>query len=378
MDLEKILENITKKSHFLEGGELYQELFTLIEREEKTHYQGLAKSLVSNQYVEVSKSLEKSYVQEAVSVRNVLKARAFAISLIKDNGELDFQLLSDIIDELKNNLYSFGPNRDADAPRDEHILSLLEKLKSNLALQGLLKAVTKPYSHPYAEQIIKITLGLPLKGAVTDADARRAALSTLLCTLRQSVGSCFATAPAILIHREQPENFLKDLNELMNRGRISRVVAGYEYTAPLSTSWGAGDLKKNFILSRGLKIPSLEIWLSPGFIQALEEVNVLDKNESLQKKREKTKEILANLTLSWKEPGDFFITNMEELLNHTLLEFYELKESDIEEYQNRNQGMIQSSLLMQVPGLGKGTGGRAKPVHCFYKALSLPKRHSKP
>ena len=73
---------------------------------------------------------------------------------------------------------------------------------------------------------------------VTDAHARRAALSAWMCTLRQSIGSCFATAPAIIVHDEQPEQLLKDLNVLLSTGRSKRTYEGTEHSVPLSMSWG--------------------------------------------------------------------------------------------------------------------------------------------
>ena len=77
---------------------------------------------------------------------------------------------------------------------------------------------------------------------MTDSHARKAVLSALLSSLRQNVGSCFATAPAILIQQDQPANFLGDMGQLLGTGRILRVYEGAEYAAPLSLSWGVGDL----------------------------------------------------------------------------------------------------------------------------------------
>lgn len=86
-------------------------------------------------------------------------------------------------------------------------------------------------------------MNLPTNASISDAHARRAALSAWFCYLRQNVGSCFATAPAIMIHNEQPQQFLIDLADIVSTGRLKRTFGGIEYTAPLNGSWGNGDLK---------------------------------------------------------------------------------------------------------------------------------------
>ena len=97
-----------------------------------------------------------------------------------------------------------------------------------------------PYSNKIAEQIIGDTLQLHEKTPITDAHARRAALSALICYLRQNVGSCFATAPCIVVHDEQPLQFLKDINELLNTGRLKRTWSGVEYSVPFKSHMGFG------------------------------------------------------------------------------------------------------------------------------------------
>ncbi|MDN3506099.1 MAG: hypothetical protein P0S96_02605 [Simkaniaceae bacterium] len=76
-----------------------------------------------------------------------------------------------------------------------------------------------------------------------------AVLSALFCPLRQQIGSCFATAPAIIVHEEQPEQFLRDLKELLYTGKLTRVIAGVEYTVPISPTAGRFD-----------EHPLLKIW----------------------------------------------------------------------------------------------------------------------
>jgi hypothetical protein len=80
------------------------------------------------------------------------------------------------------------------------------------------------------------TLSLAPSHVITDRDLRVAAIAACLYPLRQNVGSCFATAPAILIQNEQLENMLSDLQDLLSTGRITRIIAGKEYSVPSSPS----------------------------------------------------------------------------------------------------------------------------------------------
>ena len=61
-------------------------------------------------------------------------------------------------------------------------------------------------------------------------------LTALLMPLRQVVGSCFATAPAMVIQRYHVELFLEDIEALLSRGQITRIISGQEFTAPINST----------------------------------------------------------------------------------------------------------------------------------------------
>jgi hypothetical protein len=137
-------------------------------------------------------------------------------------------------------------------------------LREDSARKQLLK-FSLPLANGYLESLVKTALFLPSSHVLTTADVRRAVLSSSLCFLRQSVGSCFATAPAILIHNERPELFLQDLEEILFTCRLKRVMEGVEYAVPCSPSWGIGDLKRDLVPLVKLKEP----YLSVGLLRAL-------------------------------------------------------------------------------------------------------------
>lgn len=81
---------------------------------------------------------------------------------------------------------------------------------------------------------------------ITLRDARCAVLSAWMCYLRQNVGSCFASAPAIVVQQYQPNYFLSDIKQLLGQRGISRVIEGQEFTVPISQSQGDGVFFNTF------------------------------------------------------------------------------------------------------------------------------------
>ncbi|MGA8164137.1 MAG: hypothetical protein WB791_03810 [Waddliaceae bacterium] len=312
--------------------------------------------IVAEEYEELSGRLDESLVQESCSVRNMLRTRTLVDVLIDDKGKLDLSMVSRVAENLKHYQYSLGPNRQYDAKRNEHLIKTLTLLKTDKQLARKLHLISKPHMHRYADQIIRETLQLSEKTVITDAYARRAALAALLCYLRQNVGSCFATAPAIIIHREQPEVFLKDIQELLGAGRLVRTVEGIEYAAPLSYSWGAGDLRRIFVFEKGPALEEQKIWLSPGIIKALESVEMIPPDLSLKKKQQECKKLILEILNNWETAQTVFIATIEDILRRLFLRHFALTEEDLEEDAMRPKGMIHGGLLMQLPVSAKGSG----------------------
>lgn len=102
----------------------------------------------------------------------------------------------------------------------------------------LLKRFKLPVANGYVETLIRKTLTLPDKQKLEHAHLKEAVVSALLCPLRQVIGSCFATAPAIYIQNEKPERLLLDLYDLMMMGKMKRTFGGEEYVVPISPKWG--------------------------------------------------------------------------------------------------------------------------------------------
>ncbi len=102
----------------------------------------------------------------------------------------------------------------------------------------LLNRFKLPVANSYIEILIRKSLKLPPKQKLEQRHLQEAVVSALLSPLRQIIGSCFATAPAIYIQNEQPERLLLDLYDLMMMGKMKRTFGGDEYIVPISPKWG--------------------------------------------------------------------------------------------------------------------------------------------
>lgn len=350
----------------IQDPSFHQRVFTIVAKNRKVlkakDIDSLEKA-IAEEYDDLSRRLDRTKIQDSSSVRNVLRTRQLANLLIDDKGDLNILQLPKVVSYLKKHLYSLGPNRQYDAPRQEQILRVLSTLQENKDMQRFLKNVSKPYTNRYAEQVIKETLKLPASTLINDPHAKRAALSAWMCFLRQNVGSCFATAPAILVHDEQPDLMFKDMIELLGTGRLKRTFAGVEHSVPLSASWGAGDLRRLFVLQRGPQAESGDIWLSPGIIAGLEAGGVIDPELPLKERVELTKQAILRVLQDWPENVPYVVISAENILRLCILKQMDLTEKDLQDYENRPKAMFTGSLLMQAQAAG---GGKSQACQNFY------------
>jgi len=296
-----------------------------------------------HEYPFLSKLAERSDIQESCSIRNVLKTRHIATQLITDNGDIDFDKLKKWIEYFEKNLFPMGKRRQYDRRRNIHILNVLRLLESKKNLQRLLRQISKPISNRFGDDVLIDTLMLPSKTVVTDAIARRAALSAWLCYLRQNVGSCFATAPAIMIHDEQPYQMLKDMIDLLATGYLKRTFEGIEYTAPISASWGAGDLRKGILIID----EAHPVWESPGLIFAWIAAEMIKEDEEWHDKIQLSKKIIEKALP--EIPSDSIFA--ENMIKTALRQHVGVTVEELQEYELQNSA--QHSLLKYAGSPGK-------------------------
>lgn len=370
-DIEHILSSIKAS---LDHPLFYPRVFALAvknRREERANKTNVLFQILREEYEELSRRLDRSQIQESSSVRNVLRTRRLAQLLIDDKGEINLSILPVAITYLKAHLYSLGPQRHYDGKRQEHILKVLQLLESQKDFARILKKFTRPLTNKWAEELIRQTLQLAPGSIVTDAHTRQAVLSAWLCYLRQNVGSCFATAPAEIVHDEQPELFLQDLLDLIATGTLKRTYGGIENSVPLSASWGSGDLKKPLLIRFSSKGVTPEIWYSPGLIAAFEAVGFLKKEEPLKQKIQQIEGWITSL-IQQSHSQSFSVLTSEEIIRTILLQSLGITEKQVKEYENRPRGMLQTQLIMSAPPT-KNTGGIGERCANFLQLFEIAK-----
>jgi len=232
--------------------------------------------------------MERSGLQDAALARYRKRAHLLALALVDEKGGIEPKRVKAFLEGFERSGRIFYTEAASDEDFQAH---LCQKLRWLVEDKNGIKKVLKfslPLDSRYLEHLIRVALYLPQNHVLSNADIRRAVLSAWFCFLRQSVGSCFATAPAILIHLQQPDYFLNDLEELLSTSRLKRVLDGVEYVVPCSPSWGIGDLKRD-LLSLA---ENYEVERSPGLLAGLETIDVRFTHWrdffSCQKKKKKT------------------------------------------------------------------------------------------
>lgn len=266
-------------------------LFRQLAKEEQRATPGVVESLLAEHYLSLSEQLDRSAIQHATSVRNCLRVRQLATLLIEEDGHLRRDRLGRAIDWLVHHLYSLGPNRHLDALGQIHLVGALARLQQDHALWSEFQRIAAPNQNRVADRLICATLAIPFESRISNAHARRAALSAWLTYLRQNVGSCFATAPAIVVHEEQPLQLIVDLRDLLNLGQMSRVIEGRHHSVPLSPSWGMADLRLPLFLPLDLE----RLALSPGMMQALLAAGVIDAKLSVEERGDQLRALLVRV-----------------------------------------------------------------------------------
>ncbi len=275
-----------------------------------------------------------SGIQESLRFRALNRARRLSLALVDEKGEIRKSFLQNILSLFEKEGFLFYPGGTNDGLICEHIARFLRVLNDDEIIKSL-KRFQKPLAHRWAETLVLETLGLNSSGSPTDAQIRAAVLCACLTPLRQNVGSCFATAPAILIQSDNIPLLLDDLHQLLATGKLKRTFAGVEYAVPLSPSSGIGELKKNLITGD----PKAKAAFSPGLIAALEAAGLLDPRRPIEEKGEAIQSLIQELSTGKK------LFTVEDLIRRALLHKFSLTEEDLEKGRNIEIEQFKSSKM---------------------------------
>lgn len=263
---------------------------------------------------------DNTNLQSSFCLRAARRARLAADYLIDAEGNLDTDRLDSLLSYLKDHGYIYYPQGLSDSVLTNHMITLATNFQNDPNLWLLLKKFQAPLCHKAAEEKVRAALGLFKQETLTTAHIRKSVLSACFSYLRQSVGSCFATAPAILIQSEQPKHLLSDLYEGLMTGKLVKTVGGVEYSVPLSPSCGAGDLHR-IIDCNNSHTTAAE---SPGLIAAFEAAGLILEELSLQDKIKHLKQLFTHQTKK---------ISVEKFIHDTLLTHFSLLDDDLISYE---------------------------------------------
>lgn len=202
-----------------------------------------------------------------------------ANTLLTPKADLDKEALEKLIAKGEKEGFSEPLLEDKnDFLEEEHLLFFLKQLKKSPSLWNQIKSFDLPLCHPFAEKLIASAIFKRFSLGLNKRDLRLAVLSACMGYLRQNIGSCFATAPAILIHKQILEDFINDLFSLLKKGKLSRIFGGVEYSAPLIKNIGFADLQK--------PLSHKNQFACPGILDFCEITHLLDQNLNLENKIE--------------------------------------------------------------------------------------------
>ncbi|MCB1180484.1 MAG: hypothetical protein KDK55_00485 [Chlamydiia bacterium] len=302
--------------------------------------------LYSKEHAKISHDLDITYIQDSWSWRNRREAQILAQFLVDDNGEISDKKIKIAKETVKDRLYSLGTHAFHDDERKQHLLNMLNAFAENKLIRIRLKQISKPMNNPLVETLIRETLGLSPGVLLTDVDTRRAALAALFTSLRQNVGSCFATAPAILIQQCLPEQFFLDMGELIATGRLSRTFYGIEHVVPLSQSWGLGDLRRPFYLATLGPKPWKRLAKAPGLIAALSGAGLISSSITEEEKMHELYDYLAKTPLRAQQEEPFALLTAEKVIDSILKTHYGITDKDIEQYAHRPKDFFLSPMTI--------------------------------
>ncbi|MBY0529974.1 MAG: hypothetical protein K2P51_07260 [Rhabdochlamydiaceae bacterium] len=295
-----------------------------------------------------------SFLQESFHFRCLRRARILAHALVNDEGQWDQDKLVFILSLLEKEGQIFYAEGLSDAWQIEHVLHILRQFLRP-QLQKEILAFTAPLCHLWAEALVRDTLGsLSADQVISDTHVRRAVLISCLHPLRQTLGSCFATAPSILIQREQLEMFLNDMKQLLSTGQLKRTFGGVEYAVPLSPTMGGADLHKEIL--------SIQAQFSPGLIEACIAIGTISAQDSW---KQKVSLLARQLQPYLKQP-----VTVRRFIHEILLSQFQMTEENLSqaEFLERSHAKrLKSSTLMFDPAASK----QLEWVHRFRKKEKL-------
>ncbi len=341
--------------------------------------------------IAVGKMLQSAYLfaheqqrgglQDPSASFNTKLALDVADKVLAPNGTVDRDMVATLIDQLSNDRMG---TRLKVGPHRAEMIKLLTHIRDNGAFRNTLAGITAPAGNSAQAKTIRATLNKPT-GVLSNRDARKAVLSSMLAHLRQgSVGSCFGTSIAIHLKTNHYNKTLTMLKDLVENNRLQGTYVRGPQVNPvvfdLPGNHNALDLQFNHTMkfsSSGTvtqvnrrNLPeSVKLYDIPGVIQGLNAVGITNRQAQIEAvtaaagrmaglisdARNSPKQLLANIIdntqtienkgLAKRKAGFAFHATMENRLMRSL----EYTLSGFAE--TRHAQTLGSKLMMQIDNL---------------------------
>ena len=186
--------------------------------------------------LELCNLCDRGNITDSTQFRINRRARLLAELLITDEGLFNKESAKAYLKE--HPLPSYAILDDFFQRQAIEVINyFLHSEEANLRLRQL----SFPLANGFVEDLIRNSLLYPRTKVMVKRDILVSLLMALFSSSRQHVGSCFATAPLLMIARERPERLFRDLYDVVTRGYLKRVIEGREYRVPLSIRTGPGE-----------------------------------------------------------------------------------------------------------------------------------------
>lgn len=323
----------------------------LIGRMATAHYAHLSQSgdiwQCLSPFGELTRDALVSQLHEPVLIRNIHFCRALALRIIDAQGGIDRARLQECIQGLSRYRYCVDPCSLYESRARGHALALLQRLATEQALGKALLAIRAPSDNPHAQDLVRHTLALPERSALTDAHARQACLCVLLSYFRQNVGSCFATAPGIIVQTNHPRQLLQDLHALLDTAKLERYFDGAGLEVPLSRSAGIADYKKPIAPCPDPPASMRRFSHSPALGAALQAAGLLTHLSAEQRRQTLTDWLTPAARDYAARHGDRPLS-VEQLLKWIGMRAFDIDEADLQRHALSPAPIIQDGMLMHL------------------------------
>ncbi|AHH23267.1 hypothetical protein C6H88_04540 [Chlamydia muridarum str. Nigg] len=290
------------------------------------------------------------YSRASLAKKNLSIARKLASYILNDQGDLDLGKVVECIQLLTKYLYPLGPHRQEEGPAREHLLKMLEFLHDDQEIKSRLRRFFVP-SYAKVQDLIRNTLALSTGETLTVRHVREAVLVSLFTYLRQDVGSCFATALAILIHQEYPLLFVRDLEDLLSSGKISRIIGDQEISVPINLLPSVGDLFKPIRVIDLYPNPVATLASWSNIQAAFDASGIFPKTADIS---QEIQTLLANERVYQKIQDFHGEITAHDVIQDSLLHYYQISPSAVqssilqEGFRNRKWGMTPGASVLSA------------------------------